>query len=123
MTLSEREGGVRRPGSACRRPGCAGVVRDGVCSICGPLRKQHDQVADGRRGTAASRGYGGRWQRLRAMYLRAHPLCVQCAREGRTTAATDVHHLVPKRDGGLDEASNLEALCHSCHSKVTAAGG
>jgi 5-methylcytosine-specific restriction protein A len=39
------------------------------------------------------------------------------------TEATDVHHLIPKRDGGCDEESNLEALCHSCHSKVTNTGG
>lgn len=35
--------------------------------------------------------------------------------------ATDVHHKVAKVDGGTDEESNLEALCHSCHSKKTAA--
>ena len=28
-----------RAPSACRRPGCPGLVRNGVCSRCGPLRK------------------------------------------------------------------------------------
>jgi 5-methylcytosine-specific restriction protein A len=75
------------------------------------------------RGTSAQRGYGGRWQRLRAMFLRAHPLCVECARADRITVATDVHHIVAKRAGGSDDDSNLMALCHACHSRITAAGG
>ncbi len=112
----------QRPGSACRRPGCAGVVRDGVCSSCGPLRRAGQQQLDERRGTAASRGYGGRWQRLRAMYLRAHPLCVACEAAGRATPATDVDHIVARRAGGSDEESNLQALCHACHSAKTGRG-
>ena len=113
----------RRAARACTRPGCAGLVRDGVCSACGPLRRQSDAEHDKRRGTSAQRGYGGRWQRLRRMFLRANPLCAECANHGTTTAATDVHHMVARRDGGSDEWSNLQALCHSCHSKITAGGG
>ena len=112
-----------RAGTACPRSGCPGIVRAGVCTRCGPLRVRVQREHDERRGTAASRGYGGRWQRVRAMYLRAHPLCVQCQREGRVTAATDVHHIQKRRDGGPDMAENLMALCHACHSKVTASGG
>lgn len=91
--------------------------------MCGPLRRVQQVEQDGRRGTAAQRGYGGRWQRLRAMYLGAHPLCAECRRRGRVTMATDVHHLVRRRDGGPDSEENLEALCHECHSRITAAGG
>lgn len=112
----------QRPGSACRRPGCAGIVRDGVCSSCGPLRRAGQVARDERRGTAASRGYGGRWQRVRAMYLRSHPLCADCEAAGRVAVATDVHHIVARRAGGSDDESNLMALCHACHSKRTAAG-
>jgi len=54
------------------------------------------------------------------MYLRSHPICEE---PGCGQAATDVHHRVAKRDGGLDQFKNLEALCHSHHSKRTAAGG
>lgn len=108
-----------RPPSACRRPGCAGLVRAGVCSVCGPLRRRRDVEMDERRGTAAQRGYGGRWQRLRQMYLRSHPLCVACEREGRVTAATDVDHIVPKRWGGQDTDDNFQPLCHACHSVKT----
>ncbi len=113
----------RRAASNCTRPGCAGVVRDGVCTGCGPRRKATDKAHDQRRGSSTSRGYGSRWRRLRMMFLRAHPLCADCSGAGLTTAATDVHHIIAKRDGGADAWENLEALCHSCHSTVTGAGG
>lgn len=53
------------------------------------------------------------------MILRSDPLCVLCLAEGRTTLATDVDHIVPRREGGSDEASNLQSLCHSHHSQKT----
>lgn len=112
-----------KPPKACNRPGCRGLVRDGVCNVCGPLRRQRDKEIDDRRGSSASRGYGYSWRRWRAMYLRSHRLCVICLRNGRVEPATDVHHIIPKRDGGLDIESNLQALCHSCHSRITNAGG
>lgn len=57
--------------------------------------------------------------KLRLMVLRAEPLCRDCLGRGRTTAATDVDHIIPLRDGGTNELSNLQPLCHSCHSKIT----
>lgn len=113
---------MKRPAAACRKPGCAGRVRDGVCSVCGPLRRQVQWTVDERRGSASSRGYDRRWQRIRAMYLRAHPLCVDCQAGRRTTAATEVHHIVALRDGGTHDDGNLMALCKSHHSTRTAAG-
>ena len=112
-----------RAPAACKRPGCAGLVQAGVCSVCGPLRRASAAEHDEQRGTAAQRGYGGRWQRVRAAYLAAHPLCAHCQQAGRIAAATDVHHVVPRRDGGSDRWDNLLPLCHSCHSRVTAGGG
>lgn len=103
---------VRKAGKVCRKSGCPGVVRDGVCSVCGTER-----------GTSAQRGYGYRWQQLRARYLRAHPLCVACRRKGSVVAATDVDHIRPRSDGGSDDDSNLQALCHACHSAKTFSGG
>lgn len=113
----------QRAPTACRTPGCNGLVRNGVCSKCGPVRRQAAAQHDERRGSAAQRGYGGRWQRLRAAFLAAHPLCEVCDRAGRVEPATDVHHIVPRRAGGQDIDSNLQALCHACHSRITAAGG
>jgi 5-methylcytosine-specific restriction protein A len=68
------------------------------------------------RASAAIRGYDHKWRMTRARFLRMHPLCEQCAEH----EATDVHHIVPKDEGGSDAWDNLVALCHGCHSRVTA---
>lgn len=112
-----------RAPSACRRPGCRGLVRGGACSVCGSLRTTRDKEIDERRGSSSRRGYGRRWREVSALVLADHPWCAECDRHGRMALATDVHHKIPKRDGGSDDADNLEPLCHSCHSRITAAGG
>jgi 5-methylcytosine-specific restriction protein A len=53
------------------------------------------------------------------MVLNAQPLCARCHAYGRTTIATDVHHIIALRNGGENTADNLQPLCHSCHSIVT----
>lgn len=102
--------------TACRRPGCRGLVRDGVCSVCGDLRRITAAEHDERRGSARERGYDYRWERLRRMHLAGEPLCRMCGRP-----ADLVDHIVPIRDGGerLDER-NLQSLCRSCHDTKTA---
>lgn len=70
------------------------------------------------RPTTAQRGYGAKWQRTRRRYLRNHPYCEECGAQ-----AVDVHHLDelgPLGPRGHDD-SNLQALCKSCHSAITAA--
>lgn len=110
-----------RAPSACRRPGCSGVVRDGVCSHCGPLRKRTSAAHDERRGSSRARGYDARWERLRRMHLAGEPLCRMCLAQGRVTPAVLVDHIVPVRDGGavLDD-DNLQSLCRVCHDAKTA---
>jgi 5-methylcytosine-specific restriction enzyme A len=78
-------------------------------------RKERATKRDKYRGSAASRGYGSRWRRLRRMILNQQPLCVRCG-----APATDVDHIVPRAAGGDDSASNLQGLCKSCHSRKTA---
>ena len=109
-----------RPPSACRRPGCGGVVVGGICSRCGPLKRARDMDIDRQRGTARMRGYDARWERVRMMHLRAEPLCRRCASLGYTTPATLVDHITPIADGGavLDE-DNLQSLCVRCHGIKT----
>ena len=67
----------------------------------------------------AQEGYGGLWRKLRLRYLSEHPLCVKCQQNGLTEPAKDVDHITPRRAGGSDLDTNLQALCHSCHSKKT----
>jgi 5-methylcytosine-specific restriction protein A len=88
-----------------------------------PLNAPEKQVKRvDERPSAARRGDGRRWRKLRAMVLQREPLCRDCAEHALVVEATDVHHIIAKRDGGKDEASNMMALCHACHSKRTARG-
>jgi 5-methylcytosine-specific restriction protein A len=80
------------------------------------------QLADQRRGSAASRGYGARWRRARKAYLAEHPFCVDCQAEHVVTLATAVDHEVPHRgDETLfwDE-SNWRSRCKMHHDRKTA---
>ena len=65
----------------------------------------------------AARGYGAAWQRARLRFLREHPLCAMCERDGRVTSATVVDHITPHRgDRALfwNEA-NWQPLCKRHH--------
>ena len=65
--------------------------------------------------------YDRRWREFREAYLAAHPLCIQCGKNARLTAATEVDHIVPLNDGGAQyDESNCQGLCKSCHSRKTA---
>lgn len=109
----------RKAPTACKRSGCPGLVRDGVCSVCGPLRTTRVATYDDDRGSAAERGYDHHWRHIRQAFLKANPLCVRCEQQGTVAVATDIDHIVPKRWGGKDIEFNLQALCHECHSRKT----
>lgn len=98
----------RRP---CPTPGCRRLTHARRCEPCERARRQD---VDARRGTAAERGYGTEWRRIRSRVLREEPVCT-C---GEPT--TDVDHLVPLRAGGTNDRANLRARCHRCHSQKTA---
>lgn len=70
--------------------------------------------------TSSQRGYDYKWQKARERYLKDHPLCVYCAKQGRTTAAFIVDHIVPHRGDKVlfwDQA-NWQSLCKHCHDSV-----
>jgi len=51
----------------------------------------------------------------RARWLEQHPLCVECEKEGRVTAADVVDHRIPLWKGGADDESNFQSLCQTPH--------
>ncbi len=85
-------------------------------------RKSDRQVTDDRRGNASDRGYGARWRRARAHYLRDHPLCCCCKANGRIVASSVVDHIEPHRGDMVMfwKPSNWQALCKACHDGVKA---
>jgi 5-methylcytosine-specific restriction protein A len=60
------------------------------------------------------------WQVLRQTVLeRDRWLCLECLRNGIYTSATEVDHIIPRSQGGSDDLSNLQSLCHECHKRKT----
>lgn len=65
------------------------------------------------------------WRKLRKLALqRDHYLCQQCLREGKTTRATEVHHIVEvEADPSLSlSLGNLMSLCWRCHEETKKRG-
>ena len=95
----------QRPGTACRRLGGAGIIHNGVCPVAaraGWRRKLSTTNSVARLQRAAMVADGSdcaRW------YLQSYPVCVS-----RTAIATDVHHIIARRNGGGDSYDNLMAL-------------
>lgn len=81
-------------------------------------RPNRNARARDQRPSAALRGYGHAWRKLRALILAERPLCEA---PGCNRPAKDVDHRVARAKGGTDDESNLVAYCHSCHSKKTVA--
>jgi 5-methylcytosine-specific restriction protein A len=80
------------------------------------MRAQAPRAPDDR-ASAALRGYGHRWRKVRRLKLNAHPMCQW---PGCDRPASDVDHIRPRAQGGDDSDANLQSLCHSHHSQKTA---
>lgn len=66
-----------------------------------------------------------RWQHVRRRQLTSHPMCQACEKEGRSTLACEVHHVIPVESGSLRDMErlcfspqNLMSVCHSCHLRI-----
>ena len=66
------------------------------------------------------RGYGSKWDKLRAEILeRDKHLCQMCKAKGRVRVGNQCDHKTPKAKGGTDHPSNLWTLCLPCHREKT----
>jgi len=100
-----------RPPYICR---CGRKVPAGhACGCRLPEVRARKAAADAKRPTAAQRGYDGKWQRERAAYLKAYPVCSRCG-----APATVVNHITPHRgDRKLFwRRANWEPVCAPCHN-------
>lgn len=112
-----------RPFRPCSQPGCGALV-NGKASYCPLHLKAKQKRESANRGTTAERGYDARWRKARAVFLRAHPLCMcsECAALGRLLPATVVDHIKPHR-GDLTlfwDQRNWQAMAKRCHDSKTA---
>lgn len=120
----------------CSGAGCLRAIPDDkrFCDECKP-DKAADSIREHTTGYTAELDAlrkGTRWQRLRALVLRAQPMCARCRK--RTTQIID--HIVPAQEAvaqaqvsgrfkldkwaGYFLRSNLQGLCRSCHADKTA---
>ncbi len=80
-----------------------------------------DATYERHRGSARDRGYTVAWEKVRRAKLRLKPVCERCEREGKTKAATVVHHVQELNgmdDPGRLQMDNLESLCRGCHERI-----
>ena len=85
--------------------------RDG----CGRCRKPVQSMTYK---TTKQRGYGADWKDLSERYRAQYPLCEDCLKEGKVTASSEVHHVIPISEQPSLRLTwtNLVALCSTCHS-------
>ena len=104
----------RKPLTPCRHPGCPNVSE-------GPYCLEHTKMHRQDRPSAYQRGYDSRWQRESKAYLVKHPLCAECQRHGRVSAATVVDHIKPHKGNKklFWDRTNWQPLCKRCHDIKT----
>ncbi|MGJ3500350.1 HNH endonuclease [Piscirickettsia salmonis] len=107
----------RRAKQVCCYAGCHKTTYSRYCEY----HEQHGNRYHAPRKKTAQRGYGGRWQRERKIFLQDHPLCKQCLQDDKLIPATEVDHIKPH---GVDDdlmwnQRNWQALCKPCHSRKT----
>lgn len=72
------------------------------------------------RKSARERGYDTRWDKARKWYLRHHPLCRYCTREGKIEAAIVVDHIKPHKGNMVLfwDQDNWQPLCKPHHDST-----
>lgn len=118
-----------KPLHPCAHAGCRELVRGAYCD-------RHRPKDNTRRSAEAVDWHT--WYRLpvwrynlRPAQLLREPFCRECATRGKKEGvphllrvpATDVDHVVPHRGSWqlFIDPANHQSLCHSCHSRKTAA--
>ena len=103
-----------KPKRPCGNVGCSALTTERFC----PEHKKQD---DKRRGSASQRGYDAKWRKARETYLRQHPLCVYCMKDGKVMVATVVDHIKPHKGNRalFWDRQNWQALCKQHHDQKT----
>ena len=110
-----------KPKRPCSYPGCPRLTNGRFCEEHARLEAKRYEKYD--RDPAVRRRYGRTWRRIREDYVRSHPLCECCLKEGRLVPTEEVHHKLPLSEGGTHARENLIALCKPCHARIHAQRG
>ena len=112
-----------RAKSICNAPACGKLIdAPGYCVKHASIPKQSKAQYESKRESASARGYSSQWRKARIGYLAKHPLCCECGKRDRVTAANVVDHIKPHLgDKALFwDSDNWQALCTTCHNRKTA---
>lgn len=107
--------------SKCKRMGCLSpAVHRGYCDTHSNSMKTTTMVAE-QRSDGQEMYRSALWKRLRKSTMMKYPLCVRCLSYGLTRKTEHIDHVIPHRGNSqlFTDTSNLQGLCHSCHSYKT----
>lgn len=103
----------------CKVFGCKNYARGNEAYCEEHLKQDNKKYNSYLRKYDANERYDSRWNRVRNIYIKQHPLCEECFKENKYTKATIVHHKKPIECGGDKyDIENLESVCDSCHQKI-----
>lgn len=110
-----------KPKHPCSYPGCPELTNERYCH-------EHKLLMDKlyntyQRPVEHKKRYGNNWHRIRNAYFKEHQYCEICKRNGKLVIGEQVHHIIPLKEGGSNEWSNLMTLCRCCHSRLHAERG
>ena len=98
----------------CHAPGCRNLTH---ARLCPTHQRQQEERREHHR-----RFYNTpRWKTERLQFLKQHPLCVDCLRDGQQTRATVVDHIRAHYGAyrAFWDRSNWQSLCQMHHSAKT----
>lgn len=108
----------------CAGQGCDELVVRGKCPACQDSDRKALNLRRGGKQDSHVERTERHWRMTRASYLKRHPRCEceECVAlpYAERPAATDVHHVVDRAEGGDSSDANLRAYAHAHHSRVTA---
>jgi len=110
-----------KPMIPCKKQGCFDLTND-PGGYCPQHKRELQRGQDKARGSSTQRGYDRRWRKARTRYLKEHPLCAECVKEGWVTVATVVDHIIPAKGSAnlFWDENNWQPLCKFHHDRKTA---
>jgi|SRR3972149_3139928 len=107
------------PPHHCSSSGCPGLTRERFCQKHEGLYKKKLREYDRDRDQTEERQWihSTRWRKASKLFLDEHLLCAECERQGKTTAAYLVDHIIPHQ-GDYElfwNEDNWQGLCNADH--------